>query len=30
MRFIQIGGEDVENLLVNTMLEKKNFENTQI
>jgi len=27
---MQIGGEDVENLLVNTMLEKKNFENTQI
>lgn len=30
MRFMQIGGEDVENLLVNMMLEKKNFENTQI
>jgi len=30
MRFMQIGGEDIENLLVNMMLEKKNFENTQI
>jgi hypothetical protein len=30
MRFMQIGGEDVENLLLNMMLEKKTIENTQI
>jgi hypothetical protein len=27
---MQIGGEDVENLLLNMMLEKKTIENTQI